>query len=165
MIEERALVLGTSFDEADFSHKIARVKVQRTNACESCSLKSGCGQSALTKISSNQCLELDVENSLGASLGDEVLIAIPESGLMSASLRVYFIPLILMILGAIIGGLIDSADETWTMLLSVLGLVIGFSWARFTSQKQAFDANFLPKITRVTTHRSVVSISESSKPY
>tara|TARA_R110002167_G_scaffold201010_5_gene404428 strand:- start:875 stop:1363 length:489 start_codon:yes stop_codon:yes gene_type:complete len=162
MIEERALVLEATFDEADFSHKIARVKVQRTNACESCSLRSGCGQSALTKISSNQCLELDIDNNLGASPGDEVLIAIPESGLMSASLRVYFIPLILMVLGAVIGDIIDPINESWTMILSVLGLIVGFAWARFSSQKQAFDTNFLPKITRVTIQSSVISISESS---
>lgn len=162
MIEERALVLETTFDEADFSHKMARVKVQRTNACESCSLKSGCGQSALTKISSNQCLELDVENKLGAKPGDEVLIAIPESGLMSASLRVYLIPLVLMVSGAVIGGLIDPVDESWTMILSVMGLITGFAWARFSSQKQAFDTDFLPKITRVTIESSVISLSESS---
>lgn len=162
MIEERALVLETTFDEADFSHKMARVKVQRTNACESCSLKSGCGQSALTKISSNQCLELDVENKLGAKPGDQVLIAIPESGLMSASLRVYLIPLVLMVSGAVIGGLIDPVDESWTMILSVMGLITGFAWARFSSQKQAFDTDFLPKITRVTIESSVISLSESS---
>lgn len=162
MIEERALVLETTFDEADFSHKMARVKVQRTNACESCSLKSGCGQSALTKISSNQCLELDVDNKLGAKPGDEVLIAIPESGLMSASLRVYLIPLILMVSGAVIGGLIDPVDESLTMILSVMGLITGFAWARFSSQKQAFDTSFLPKITRVTIESSVTSLSEPS---
>jgi|TARA_R110000850_G_scaffold68038_12_gene152092 sigma-E factor negative regulatory protein RseC len=160
MIEERALVLESIFDETDFSHKMARVKVQRTNACESCSLKSGCGQSALTKLSSNQCLELDVENNLGANPGDEVLIAIPESGLMSASLRVYFIPLILMVLGAVVGGVIDPLDESWTMILSVVGLIVGFAWARFSSQKQAFDTNFLPKITRVTLQSSTISMSD-----
>jgi sigma-E factor negative regulatory protein RseC len=162
MIQERALVLETTFDEADFSHKMARVKVQRTSACESCSLKSGCGQSALTKISSNQCLELDVENELGAKPGDEVLIAIPESGLMSASLRVYFIPLILMVLGAVVGDFIHPADEVWTMVLSILGLTIGFLWARVSSQKQAFDVEFLPKITQVLIPSAVISVRKLS---
>ncbi len=156
MIEERAVVIDTTFDSSNFSKKIARVKVQRTSSCESCSLKSGCGQSTLTKLSSNQCLELDVENSLDVKSGDEVLIAIPESGLMSASLRVYLLPLILMVLGAVLGDVINSQNEIWTMVLALLGLIVGFSWARFSSQKQAFDENFLPKMTRVIVHSSVI---------
>tara|TARA_R110002072_G_scaffold184083_1_gene340375 strand:- start:9539 stop:10036 length:498 start_codon:yes stop_codon:yes gene_type:complete len=161
MIEERALVLETRFDETDFSCQLARVKVQRTSACERCSLKSGCGQSALTKLSSNQCLELDVENTLGAKPGDEVLIAIPESGLVSASVRVYFIPLILMVLGAVMGGIIDPVDEIWTVIFSVLGLVAGFSWARFSSQKQAFNPVFLPKMTKITGRISIAPLPEN----
>tara|TARA_R110001592_G_scaffold24536_1_gene94403 strand:+ start:12083 stop:12568 length:486 start_codon:yes stop_codon:yes gene_type:complete len=153
MIEERALVLDTLFDSSNLSKKIARVKVQRTSSCESCSLKSGCGQSSLTKLSSNHCLELDVENTLDAKSGDEVLISIPESGLMTASLRIYFIPLLLMVLGAVIGDLLDSqsdvVSEIWTMLLSLAGLIIGFYWARMFSQKQAFHKDFLPKMTKV----------------
>ena len=129
------------------------MKVQRTSSCESCSLKSGCGQSSLTKLSSNHCLELDVENTLDAKSGDEVLISIPESGLMTASLRIYFIPLLLMVLGAVIGDLLDSqsdvVSEIWTMLLSLAGLIIGFYWARMFSQKQAFHKDFLPKMTKV----------------
>lgn len=160
MIEERALVLETRFDETDFSCQLARVKVQRTSACESCSLKSGCGQSTLTKLSSNQCLELDVENTLNAKPGDEVMIAIPEAGLMSASLRVYFVPLILMVLGAMLGGIIDPVNELWTVILSMLGLVAGFVLARVSSQKQAFDPNFLPTMTKITSQIAIVSVQE-----
>ena len=153
MIEERALVLDTSFDSSNISKNIARVKVQRTSSCESCSLKSGCGQSTLTKMSSNHCLELDVENTFNAKSGDEVLIAIPESGLMTASIRIYFMPLLLMFLGAVIGDLLDSQSELmsefWTMLLALAGLIIGFYWARLFSQKQAYHKDFLPKMTKV----------------
>ena len=153
MIEERALVLDTSFDSSNISKNIARVKVQRTSSCESCSLKSGCGQSTLTKMSSNHCLELDVENTFNAKSGDEVLIAIPESGLMTASIRIYFMPLLLMVLGAVIGDLLDSQSELmsefWTMLLALAGLIIGFYWARLFSQKQAYHKDFLPKMTKV----------------
>jgi sigma-E factor negative regulatory protein RseC len=152
MIEERALVLETKYDVANLSQRIARVKVQRTNACESCSLKSGCGQSALSKLSSSQCLEIDVDNSLDAEPGDEVLIAIPEAGLMSASLNVYFVPLLLMIVGAVLGSVLDSyaveLSEFWTMSLALLGLIIGFIAARFFGQRKKYDHNFLPKMTK-----------------
>tara|TARA_R110001592_G_scaffold175466_5_gene414683 strand:+ start:6648 stop:7145 length:498 start_codon:yes stop_codon:yes gene_type:complete len=164
MIEERALVIDTSFDSSSFTKKVARVKVQRTSSCGSCSLKSGCGQSTLNKMSSNHCLELDVENSLDAKSGDEVLIAIPEAGLITASLRVYFIPLILMVLGAVMGGFLDSElatkSEVWTMLLSLAGLMIGFYWARLFGQKQAFHKDFLPKMTKVFIKLEPTSFSK-----
>ena len=105
-------------------------------------------------MSGNHCLELDVENTLGAKQGDEVYISIPESGLINASLRVYLIPLVLMVLGAVIGDMIDPINEIWTMLFSILGLVIGFSWARIFSQKLAFHEDFLPKMTRIIIESS-----------
>lgn len=153
MIEERALVLETAAGPSNTAKNIARVKVQRTSSCESCSLKSGCGQSSLTKLSSNHCLELDVENTLDAKSGDQVLIAIPESGLMTASLRIYFVPLIFMILGAVIGDYIDtqsgSLSEIWTMLWALSGLIFGFYLARKFSQKRAFHEDFLPRMTKL----------------
>lgn len=155
MIEERALVLSALLSESPSSPKLVRVKVQRTSSCESCSLKSGCGQSTLTKMSGDHCLELDVANSLDAKEGDEVMIAIPESGLMSASLRVYFIPLVLMLLGAVIGGVIDDSNETWAGILSILGLVLGFAWARVFSQKQALNENYQPKMTQILIAHTV----------
>jgi len=48
----------------------------------------------MTKLSGNQCIEFEVSNELGARKGDLVVISIPESGLLNASLMVYFFPLL-----------------------------------------------------------------------
>jgi len=153
MIEERALILETNYVMAAQAEAVARVRVQRTSSCESCSLKSGCGQSTMNKLSANHCLELDVENSLGAKPGDEVLIAIPEQGLLNASLRIYLIPLVLMLIGALAGDMLFAGHELWTMLLAFSGLSFGFIWARLFSQKHALHAHFLPKMTRILVSR------------
>lgn len=149
MIEERALVLDAHCELTTIRKNIARVKVQRTSACESCSLKSGCGQRLLTKLSSNHCLELDVENTLNASPGDEVLIAIPEQGLLSASFRIYLLPLLMMLFSAMLMDSLFDASEVWVLFFAVVGLAVGFIWARVFSQKNALNEQFLPKITRV----------------
>ncbi|MFV1922269.1 MAG: SoxR reducing system RseC family protein [Methylotenera sp.] len=148
MIEERALVLFENQDANNLQNNV-RVKVQRTSACESCSLKSGCGQSTLTKMSGEHCLELDVANTLNAKPGDEVLIAIPESGLMSASIRVYFLPLLLMLVGAMVGDFIEPETEIWTSILGLAGLIGGFYWARLYSQGQADNVQFQPSMAHV----------------
>lgn len=149
MIEERAIILETGLSFSGGSQSVARVRVQRTSACETCSLKSGCGQSALTKLSSERCLELDVENSLGAKPGDEVMIAIPEQGLINASLRVYLMPLVLMLLAAVVADMVFEGQELWVMLAASAGLISGFMWARIFSQKNALSAHFLPKMSRM----------------
>ena len=153
MIEERALILETNYAMAAEAEAMAKVRVQRSSSCESCSLKSGCGQSTLNKLSANHCLELDVENTLGAKPGDEVLIAIPEQGLINASLRIYLLPLVLMLVGALVGDSLFTGQEIWTMLLAFTGLSLGFIWARIFSQKHALHAHFLPKMTRILASR------------
>src|SRR5690606_22703570 len=110
---------------------------------------------ALTKLSSNHCLELDVENSLGADVGDEVLIAIPEQGLISASLRVYFIPLLLMLGAAIFADMLFPGNELYTLLFAFFGLLAGLFQARLFSQKHADHPTFFPKMIRII--RSVQS--------
>lgn len=161
MIEERALIIATSDNNPELHDSIAKVKVQRTSACDSCSLKSGCGQSTLSKLSGDHCLELEVTNALDAKLGDEVIIAIPESGLINASFRVYFLPLLFMILGALLGAVVDADSESWTMLFSVSGLVIGFLWARSFSKKQASHTAFQPVMTRILQPASRIKIHSS----
>lgn len=154
MIEERAIILETSLDVSGDAHTFAKVRVQRTSACESCSLKSGCGQSALSKLSSERCLELEVNNDLGAKPGDEVMIAIPEQGLVNASLRVYLFPLIMMLMTALVTDVLFPKQEEWVMLAALVGLLAGFWWARAFSQKNAFNANFLPRMTRILSSKN-----------
>lgn len=157
MIEERAIILDTGIAVSGGAQAFAKVRVQRTSACETCSLKSGCGQSALSKLSSERCLELDVDNSLGAQIGDEVMIAIPEQGLLNASLRVYLIPLVIMLVAALVADMLFSGQEIWVMLAALVGLLSGFLWARVFSQKNAFNAHFLPKMTRILSSKNYLS--------
>jgi sigma-E factor negative regulatory protein RseC len=158
MIEERALILETTYRMADQTRPLAKVRVQRSSACDSCSLKSGCGQSALSKLSANHCLELNVDNTLGAAVGDEVLIAIPEQGLISASLRVYFLPLVFMLAAAVLADLLFSGDELYTLIFAFSGLLAGFAQARIFSQKHADHPNFFPKMVRIVRSSSTQNL-------
>lgn len=158
MIEEQAQVLESIQVQSPKAQALAKVKVQRKNACESCAMKSGCGQSAMTKLSASHCLELNVGNQIGALPGDIVIISVPESGAISASLRVYFLPLILLMLGAIMGNYLDAAAETtgeiWTVLFSMIGLATGFIWANLFGNKKQFDSDYLPEITKILNKSS-----------
>jgi len=147
MIEEQALVLS------ELEGKV-RVRVQRQSACDSCQLKSGCGQSTLTKLSSNMCIEFDVPNKMNAESGDMVLIAIPEQGLITASLMVYLFPLLCMLTAAIMAKNIFNGSDLYIAMCGLFALFIGFVCARFYGQKHSEDVRFLPEIVRIVSHQS-----------
>jgi len=143
MIEERALVLS------EVKHGYVRVKIQRQSACDSCQLKSGCGQSALTQLSSNKCIEFNVANTINAKEGDIVALAISEKGLLSASLLMFMMPLMLM-LGV---SLITKSFFAWTdgivALSGLVSLLLGFGFARIYAKNHQEDECFKPEMVRV----------------
>ncbi|PXX90254.1 sigma E positive regulator RseC/MucC [Marinobacter vulgaris] len=109
-----------------------RVWVQtiRTSACESCSARQGCGQRALAGVSGGRANQVLVANSLGARVGDEVTVAIDESALLGASLLVYALPLVLMVLGTVSGHQLSEGHDGAAMLGAAVGMAAGFMVAR-----------------------------------
>jgi len=148
MIEEPAIVLPQNPIGVSSSGEV-RVRVDRTSACESCHLKSGCGQSAMTKLSSNQCIELDVLSVHDVRPGDRVMIAIPEKGLLTASLIVYFVPLIFMLFSAVLSKIFFDATDSLAVLFGAFGLVSGFFVARAYGLRHQDDERFSPEIIKI----------------
>ncbi len=77
------------------------VQTIRTSACQSCSARSGCGQRALAAVSGGRANQVLVDNSVGARVGDEVVIGLDEQSLLNASLIIYGLPLVLMVLASV----------------------------------------------------------------
>lgn len=142
MIHERGLVL----DKPASTENKVWVRTQRQSACDSCNLKSGCGQSALSKLSGQQSIEFEVTNVLQAQVGDVVIMSIPEEGILQASLVMYLVPLLLMVVSAMLAGGIGLSDP-FVVMFGVVGLGLGFSFARHYSQKHKDDPRFSPVMT------------------
>jgi len=104
----------------------AWVQTIRASACESCSARSGCGQRVLASASGGRANQILVNNHLQACVGDEVTVAIDESALLSASLLVYALPLLLMLLGAVLGQYWVPSQDAGAIAGAVAGLVAGF---------------------------------------
>lgn len=136
MAEERALVLDVRGDQAF-------VQTQRVSACQSCQIKSSCGQSLLSKIGSEKTIEFVVDNSLAAKPGDIVVVTISDQGLLLASSLMFMLPLALMILAAMLAGMIGFG-EGGSIILGALGLFVGFLFARRYSASMHSDERFKP---------------------
>lgn len=145
MIEEQALVLTES------KRGYVDVKIHRQSACESCKLKSGCGQSALTKMSSTNCIEFSVLNSINAKPGDLVYLSISEQGLLSASLLMFLMPLLLMLGTSVFVKAVLSWPDGLVALSGLVALLCGFLYARYYAQSHLEDERFKPEIVRKDT--------------
>lgn len=156
MIEERALVLERIGERAGEGQKV-KVKTQRESACSSCELKSGCGQGALAKIAGGKGVELELENRFGAKPGDIVLVAIPEHGLLKASVLMFLFPLLGMLAGAIVAAQVLMLEESYVALVGVLSLFVGFALVSKYSERYQRDPAFMPQMSGLALSASVES--------
>jgi sigma-E factor negative regulatory protein RseC len=146
MIEERATVVSV---EAGF----AWVETQRTSTCGSCSANKGCGTGVVAKVVGQRLSRVRAINTIGAHVGDEIVIGLHDQALVRGSLAVYAAPLIAMLLMAMVGDLIGgelqlSSNEGLTVIFGLAGLGLGFLWVRRFSLRIADDVRYQPVILR-----------------
>jgi len=153
MIEEQAVVL-TDNQQNNVTDATVKVRVERKSACQSCQLKSGCGQRAMAELSSNKSIELDIPNTLNVKPGDNISIAIPEEGLITAALVVYLIPLLSMLILAVLAKSFAGFNDAVVALFGVSGLLLGFIYAKHYGRKHEQDACFVPEMVSLTPQLS-----------
>jgi len=95
--------------------KRATVQFDRTTACASCHMCS--------VAEDKQKVEVVIENTLDAKVGDVVEVEMGEKFVITAALIVYVIPLILVGAGIGIGSLVS---ELCQILMAIGGFVLGF---------------------------------------
>lgn len=142
MAQEKALVLET-YVHANSGLSLAKVKTQRQSACQSCELKSGCGQGLLNQLSNSKGLVIDLENRIHAIKGDIVLLSLPDEGLVSAALLMFIAPLIGLIVGGGLGAFL-SFSEPIVAFCGLVGFGLGLGFVRLVSARREDDPRFKP---------------------
>jgi len=129
MLEMRAIVM-------QLRGKDASVQPIGTGGCGHCDSEGGCGSSTLTKVfCSNKPRMFFVRNEVNAKVGDEVQISIPDGVLLRGAMKMYVLPLILLLVGGIAGvGLADgiALRDAYAAAGAVLGLSLGFILAKLS---------------------------------
>lgn len=110
----------------------------RLSTCNSCSMKSGCGQRLMNQATNckRSRIELPVPSTMALSVGDEVVLGIPQKAFIKASLLTFAMPLIMMLAFALLakwGGL----SEPLTVVTALVGLGFGLLLLRWYSQSDA----------------------------
>ena len=103
MIEENAIV-------AKIEHNQVWVESKPKQGCGGCLQKSSCSTSVLDKFIKKRSIAVDCDIEIKA--GDEVVIGISEGVLIKASLLLYMLPLLVMVLcGAVAEAFLPSGYE------------------------------------------------------
>lgn len=97
----------------------AWIKTTRSAACESCASKDSCG----VGHHPSEEMTITVPNTLGVKNGDHVLVGMDSAPMLFLSFFLYVFPIILLIIGALIGDALAPALE---MNRSVLSMGFGF---------------------------------------
>lgn len=125
----------------------ATVQFDRKSACDSCHM------CAVTK--DGMKVQIVIENTLGALVGDFVSVRMGERFVLTAALIVYIIPLVLVGIGVGAGSLLSELAQA---LLAVGGLVAGFVIAflldRFVIRKRK---GFAPQMVEICPPPSALS--------
>ena len=139
MIEEQVVV--TSLD-------IGGVWVEgvQQSACGSCSAKAGCGKHTMSQLGRKVSLWLPKDDSSGngLSVGQQVVVGLPEGAILRSTLVLYGIPLMFLLAGAIVGHIL--AGELASILLSIFSMLLGFKLARNRAENN--KRHWQPKFIR-----------------
>lgn len=129
MLEMRAIVTEVVNDEAT-------VQVLG-GGCGHCSSEGGCGSGTLSKLfCSTKPRRFAVRNQVGAKVGDEVQVSLPDGVLLRGAVKLYLLPLALLLAGGIAAGgfASDAASrDAYAVVGAMAGLLSGFAIAKLSS--------------------------------
>jgi sigma-E factor negative regulatory protein RseC len=156
MLEETAQVVRIKGNEV-------WVETQRRSSCSSCSAEKGCGTATLSKVLGNRRNVVRVLSALPLRVGDQVVIGIREQALVRGSLAVYAVPILLLLLGGLIGELgaeqfIWENAEFASVTLGISGLIAGLVWLRRFTRRIRNDPNFQPVVLRRQASAGMIAI-------
>lgn len=125
MIEQQARVISIQGDQL-------MLQTATQTACGGCEAKAGCGTSVLSKVVGRKFTQFNAANTVNAKVGDEVVVALSESALLTGSMVIYLWPLLgMMVAGMAADWLLPETQVGRDLLLALLalcgfGAVFGF---------------------------------------
>lgn len=141
MATEKGIVIKTGVETA-------LVKTTRSSSCESCASRKSCHATGNGKE-----MEVEVLNDAGAKEGDRVVLSFDTSALLKASFLLYVFPILVMILGAVLGQYMApylNLDPGGTSAVTAFLLFfISFGFIRYRGNRMAGKREYRPKITRI----------------
>lgn len=123
------------------------VQTIRQSACQSCSARQGCGQRVLAGATSGRANQVRVVNTLGAVVGDTVVVEMDEAMLLRASALVYGVPLLFTVVAAVVAQTWVAAADGVAIAAAGVGMASGFWLSRRLQKCQGH--RYQPRLAKV----------------
>ena len=127
----------------------AMVKTKQMTACESCTEKDTCHSAGGGK----KIMEVEAVNTANAQLGDTVIVTFATSQLFKLSFLLYVFPVIVMIVGALMG---ERVAENFNANPSAWSAVMGFAFffaamavVKLMDKKARKTGKYRPEIIKI----------------
>ena len=140
-------MLETNGTVVEVDREFIWVETRPRSACSSCGT-GGCTTSVLARLFGARPSRLRLQNSLQARVGQQVVVGIPDSVLVNASVLAYLVPLLAMLFAGTVAawtGLGELAQVA--MILS--GLLAGIALVGRITGSQRSRARYAPRLLRV----------------
>jgi sigma-E factor negative regulatory protein RseC len=149
MLTESGRVVGIEADSL-------WVETIRRSTCGACKAQKGCGHGIINRLTDGKrgyIRALPGERSIEHySIGDQVLINIPEEVILRGSFIAYLLPLIVMLAGAVAAVQWLPGNEDFIAVLGATGgLVLGFALVYWHGARHRRDPGFQPVLSTVTS--------------
>ena len=143
MIKEQAKVISRQ-------GRWVEIQMQRQSACNHSELNQGCGTGAIGRLLGHRSKPLIIESSFDLEPGDRVILGMPDSSFLKASLLIYGLPLISLIVSAIVGQWLFEGSELKVLVTSALGFGGGFLVSARLARIN-FASQFDPRILEINS--------------
>jgi sigma-E factor negative regulatory protein RseC len=98
-------------------------------------------------------MEVEAFNDAGAVVGDRIVLRVASGALLKVSFMLYVFPILLLILGAIVGQKLGPAlqydPSFFSLLLGGVCFLLAFILIRVRSSRMARKTEYHPRIVRV----------------
>lgn len=122
MIEQKATVISQEGN-------LVWVEAERQSTCGQCQARKGCGTGLLAKHVGQRFSRIAVNTEQRLSVGQSVLVSIPEQALLSGAVMMYLLPLLALFWFAILTRMLGGG-ELLQIVSGLIGLCAGFFWVR-----------------------------------
>jgi sigma-E factor negative regulatory protein RseC len=151
MIEQRAIILSIEQDQQS-NKSTATLEIERQTACGLCGQTRGCGNRIWGNLLGHSDASFKANNTIGALVGQTVIVAIDEQVLLKSALLLYGLPLICLFVFALLANAMWGT-ELASMLGGLAGLLVGWLWIKGYLVHRPFILSQQPEIIGIACHK------------
>jgi sigma-E factor negative regulatory protein RseC len=141
MMKEQAIVTG-------LDGHWAIVQMQRKNTCSHCELNKGCGTGAIGKLLGHRSKPIKIKNEYALAPGDSLELGLPDRVFLKASLLIYGLPLLGLIVAGMLSQVFFGESELLSLAFAAAGFMAGLQISASLAQNQYSD-QLSPKVLQV----------------